>query len=104
MLLYNHQLPISIEELTTAGFFAFYVKEYELFHDVLLLDKNEFSKITAHLAKEKNTYQHNNDDLIDPSFKHLTKGYCELLNKKKIYTKKRKKIIFSLLIIDNYAI
>lgn len=71
-----------IEALTTAGLFAFYVKEYALFQTTLGMDKNEFSKITAHLTKARNPYQHNNDDLIDPAFKNLTKGYCELLNKK----------------------
>lgn len=71
-----------IEALTTAGLFAFYVKEYALFQSALGMDKNEFSKITAHLTKARNPYQHNNDDLIDPAFKNLTKGYCELLNKK----------------------
>ncbi|MBQ3335309.1 MAG: AAA-like domain-containing protein [Eubacteriaceae bacterium] len=71
-----------IEALTTAGLFAFYVKEYKLFQTALGMDKNEFSKITAHLTKARNPYQHNNDDLIDPAFKSLTKGYCELLNKK----------------------
>lgn len=70
-----------IEALTTAGLFAFYIKEYSLFQNVLGMDKNEFSKITAHLTRARNPYQHNNDDLIDPSFKNLTKGYCELLNK-----------------------
>lgn len=71
-----------IEALTTAGLFSFYVKEYALFQTILGMDKNEFSKITAHLTKARNPYQHNNDDLIDPAFKNLTKGYCELLNKK----------------------
>ena len=71
-----------IEALTTAGLFAFYLKEYALFQTALGMDKNEFSKITAHLTKARNPYQHNNDDLIDPAFKNLTKGYCELLNKK----------------------
>ena len=71
-----------VEALTTAGLFAFYVKEYALFQSALGMDKNEFSKITAHLTKARNPYQHNNDDLIDPAFKNLTKGYCELLNKK----------------------
>lgn len=71
-----------IEALTTAGLFAFYVKEYKLFQSALGMDKNEFSKITMHLTKARNPYQHNNDDLIDPAFKNLTKGYCELINKK----------------------
>ena len=71
-----------IEALTTAGLFAFYVKEYNLFQKALGMDKNEFSKITAHLTKARNPYQHNNDYLIEPAFKNLTKGYCELLNKK----------------------
>lgn len=71
-----------IEALTTAGLFTFYAKEYALFQTALGMDKNEFSKITAHLTKARNPYQHNNDDLIDPAFKNLTKGYCELLNKK----------------------
>ena len=71
-----------IEALTTAGLFAFYVKEYALFQAELGMDKNEFSKITTHLTKARNPYQHNNDDLIEPAFKNLTKGYCELLNKK----------------------
>ena len=71
-----------IEALTTAGLFAFYIKEYSLFQTALGMDKNEFSKITAHLTKARNPYQHNNDDLIDPAFKNLTKGYCELLNKR----------------------
>lgn len=71
-----------IEALTTAGLFAFYGREYSLFQAALGMDKNEFSKITAHLTKARNPYQHNNDNLIDPAFKNLTKGYCELLNKK----------------------
>lgn len=71
-----------IEALTTAGLFTFYLKEYTLFQSILGMDKNEFSKITGHLTRARNPYQHNNDDLIDPAFKNLTKGYCELLNKK----------------------
>ena len=71
-----------IEALTTAGLFAFYIKEYALFQTALGMDKNEFSKITTHLTKARNPYQHNNDDLIEPAFKNLTKGYCELFNKK----------------------
>lgn len=81
--LYIQNVTYSIvEALTTAGLFAFYVKEYASFQDIFGMDKNEFSKITAHLTKARNPYQHNNDDLIDPAFKNITKGYCELLNKK----------------------
>lgn len=71
-----------VEALTTAGLFELYVKEYALFQDTLGMDKNEFKKITGHLTKARNPYQHNNDDLIEPAFKNLTKGYCELLNKR----------------------
>ena len=70
-----------IEGLTTAGLFALYIKEYNSFQEVFKMDKATFSKVTQHLSKARNPYQHNNDDLIDPAFKNLTKGYCELINK-----------------------
>ncbi len=81
--LYIQSAPYSIiESLTTAGLFAFYIKEYALFQNIFAMDKNEFNKITSHLTRARNPYQHNNDDLIDPTFKNLTRVYCELLNKK----------------------
>lgn len=70
-----------IEALTTAGLFAFYVKEYKLFECVFGDDRAEFIRITKHLTRARNPYQHNNDDLMEPAFKNLTKGYCEWLNK-----------------------
>lgn len=81
--LYIENATYSIAEaLTTAGLFELYVKEYPLFQDVLGMDKNKFVQIKDHLCRSRNPYQHNNDDIIEPAFKNLTKGYCELLNKK----------------------
>jgi hypothetical protein len=81
--LYKQNVSYSIiETLTTAGLFTFYIKEYALFQSIFEMDKNEFNKISNHLIRARNPYQHNNDDLIEPAFKNITKGYCELLNKK----------------------
>ena len=71
-----------VEGLTTAGLFALYIREYSLFEPVFSMTKDEFRKMTDHIAKARNPYQHNNDNLIDPAFKNITRGYCELILKK----------------------
>lgn len=83
--LYTFKTSLSVvDSLTTAGLFKLYIIEYGKLNmsNLLGMDVELFEKISQILSRARNPYQHNNDDLIDPSYKTLVKGYCELLSKK----------------------
>lgn len=81
--LYVQNVPFTIiDGLTTSGIFCFYSEKYDWFQTALDMDINQFNKISQHISAARNPYQHNVDELINPTFKDLTKSYCELLNEK----------------------
>ena len=81
------------EALTTAGLFELYFEEYKIFQNIFGMNISKFRDIATHLIRARNPYQHNNDDLINHTFKDLTRSYCELLNNRIDGFEEKNKII-----------
>jgi len=79
---YESEISI-LEAILTRGLFLLYEFEYEkLGLKDVFGGKDDFVKKANHLTEARNTYQHNNDELLSEDYKMKTKKYCEELCKK----------------------
>ena len=80
----KYESDISIlEAILTRGLFLLCEFEYrKLGLEEVFGNKDDFVKKADHLTEARNTYQHNNDELLSEDYKMKTKKYCKELCEK----------------------